>query len=132
DTVVAIWTATRGHLTEVGCNDDTDTYQSETFADVTAGTTYWIEVAGYDEWSHGRLLLKVWMAPPLANDDFDAAIAITSTPYTASQYTYGATTAGDDPALPDDCQAYDSAQGYHSVWYQFHAPTLGTLHIDAG
>ena len=48
DTVLAVWTGTRGSLSLAGCNDDvsdTDTSSAITLT-VSSGTTYYIEVAG--------------------------------------------------------------------------------------
>ena len=49
DTVLAIWTGTRGSLTSVTCNDDFGgTLQSLVTVNLTAGTTYQIEVASWE------------------------------------------------------------------------------------
>lgn len=48
DTVLAVWTGTRGSLSLAACNDDvsdTDTSSAITLT-VSSGTTYYIEVAG--------------------------------------------------------------------------------------
>lgn len=47
DTVLAIWKGSRGSLTSLGCNDDTSGWQSQVRVSVTAGQTYYIEVASY-------------------------------------------------------------------------------------
>jgi hypothetical protein len=49
DTILAIWTGTRGNLVSQGCNDDRDygDLQSELSLNVQAGVTYYIEVAQY-------------------------------------------------------------------------------------
>jgi hypothetical protein len=50
DTVLAIWTGTRGALTSRGCNDDYvsgSNFQSQVQIAATGGTTYYIEVAAY-------------------------------------------------------------------------------------
>jgi len=54
-------------------------------------------------------------AAPPANDDFDAATAITALPFTAEQNTTEATKAADDPYW---CQSYD-VRG--TVWYRYTA-----------
>ena len=49
DTYIAVWTGSRGNLTAVGCNDDaTGGYQSQLELDLTASTTYYIEIAEYN------------------------------------------------------------------------------------
>ncbi len=58
DTVLAIWTGSRGALQSVACNDDDSGWQSAVEAPVLAGTTYYIEVAGYYLSSYGTLNLS--------------------------------------------------------------------------
>lgn len=59
DTVLAVFTGSRGALSLVGCNDDSEgTLQSLVRFTSSAGTTYWIEVAAYGSRSAGTL----WMA----------------------------------------------------------------------
>ena len=49
DTLLGVWTGSRGSLTLIGCNDDSEsTYQSKVRVSLTAGTTYYIEVAEYN------------------------------------------------------------------------------------
>jgi hypothetical protein len=48
DTLIAVWTGTRGNLTSVVCNNDASgTIQSATSLNVSAGTTYYIEIVQY-------------------------------------------------------------------------------------
>lgn len=47
DTVLAIFTGSRGALTRLVCNDDYDSLQSFVTLNVTAGATYFIDVASY-------------------------------------------------------------------------------------
>lgn len=57
DTVLAIFTGTRGHLNWIACNDDTaGTRQSEVAFDVEAGQTYYIEAASYGSSTSGGAL----------------------------------------------------------------------------
>lgn len=50
DTYMALWTGTRGSLTEVACNDDASPTDFASAIDITlvAGTTYYIEVAQFN------------------------------------------------------------------------------------
>jgi hypothetical protein len=65
DTVLAVWTGTRGNLQSLGCNDDTQTLQSEVSVPVSAGTAYYIEIAGYSSGAYGTLQISVsFVAPP--------------------------------------------------------------------
>ncbi|NOZ29611.1 MAG: VCBS repeat-containing protein [Chloroflexi bacterium] len=57
DTVLAVWTGTRGALTNVACDDDSGTgLLSRTAFWVTSGTTYYIEVADYGSGTDGVLI----------------------------------------------------------------------------
>jgi hypothetical protein len=51
DTFIAVWTGSKGNLTMVpgSCNDDTVSLQSETSFIGNAGTTYYIEVAQFND-----------------------------------------------------------------------------------
>ena len=47
DTVLAAYTGTQGDLTEVACNDQAGSNQSEIIFEAAAGTTYYIMAAGF-------------------------------------------------------------------------------------
>jgi hypothetical protein len=49
DTYIAVWTGTRGNLTLVACNDETASGFSELSLVAAAGTTYYIEVAQFND-----------------------------------------------------------------------------------
>jgi hypothetical protein len=70
DTVLGVWTGSRGNLTSVGCSDDEVGYGVKSYVQlaVTAGQTYHIEVAGYhdDSGSIGPLGLNVSGSAPVA------------------------------------------------------------------
>jgi len=63
--------------------------------------------------------------PPPANDDFNSAVLVNTSPYSATVSTVGATTAADDPVFP--CIG---RQGYNSVWYRYTPGASGTLDVD--
>ncbi len=63
DTVLAVWTGTRGGLVSVACNDDASGLQSKVQVPVTPGTTYYIEVAAYSD-DGGNLTLHVARLDP--------------------------------------------------------------------
>ncbi len=64
DTVLAIWTGSRGNLTSITCNDDANnTLQSQVQVAVTSGTTYHIEIAGYYATAYGPLNLAAFFTP---------------------------------------------------------------------
>ncbi len=129
DTVLGIWTGTWGSLVNQGCDDDINwpaNPQSSLDIAVTNGTTYYIEVAGYNSSASGNLVLSANLVTPPLNDDFDNAFTIADTPYTFDQSTTLATTAPDDPA--PSCGS--GGQQSHSVWYRFTPATDGTLYLD--
>ena len=64
DTVLAVFTGTRGALTSVGCNDDNGgSLQSQVTIGAVAGQTYFIEVAAYSG-TGGNLTLNVQFLSP--------------------------------------------------------------------
>jgi uncharacterized repeat protein (TIGR01451 family) len=127
DTVLGVWTGTFGSLTNVACDDDSGgNYNSTLNTSVVAGTAYYIEVAGYYSYSSGNLVLNVDSAGgTVPNDEIDNAFVVSSDPYTYTQSTLNATTAGDDPIIACGGQRHS-----HSVWYSFTAPSDGSLHVD--
>jgi uncharacterized repeat protein (TIGR01451 family) len=129
DTVLAVWTGTWGSLTNVGCHDDISwpgNPQSTLDVAVTSGTTYYVEVAGYYLSSSGNLTLSADLISAPANDDFDNAFTISSTPYTYAQDASLATTAADDPVISCGGPSVHS----HSVWYDYTPTASGTLSVD--
>jgi hypothetical protein len=60
DTVLAVWTGSRGSLNEVTCNDDDlGVQQSKLEFTAVAGTRYWIEVVTRDAPGGGQLVVSV-------------------------------------------------------------------------
>jgi hypothetical protein len=53
DTFIAVWTGTRGNLTRVACNDETFEGFAELSFIAQGGTTYYIEVAQYNDGTGG-------------------------------------------------------------------------------
>lgn len=68
DTVVAVWTGSRGTLQAENCNNDIFTYRNESGLAIwaTAGITYYFEVAQYGGSGGGALMLRVrhWTEEP--------------------------------------------------------------------
>lgn len=64
DTYLAVWTGSRGSLTEVACNDDASTtvFQSAIDIQLTAGTTYYIEVAQFN----GKKIVDAKLIPEVS------------------------------------------------------------------
>jgi hypothetical protein len=71
DTVLGVWTGTRGALQLASCNDDIDsTYQSRTTLSVSAGTTYNIEVMDYYNTPGTGGTLYIAMRPEMNQRDY--------------------------------------------------------------
>jgi hypothetical protein len=65
DTTLGVFTGTRGSLTQIGCNDDSNgSVQSRIRFDATAGTTYYFMVASLYPVSPASLTFNLLEAPP--------------------------------------------------------------------
>ncbi len=130
DTVLAVWTGTRGNLVSISCDDDSGgNYTSALSANVNGGITYNIEAAGYSVSDGGILSLAVNFASTQltpANDDFNSTKVITATPYSDTEDTTNATTASDDPLFT----CGNRSQGSASVWYRFTPSRNGRLTVN--
>ncbi|TEU18745.1 MAG: hypothetical protein E3J25_00830, partial [Anaerolineales bacterium] len=112
DTVLALYTGTRGALSEVACSDQFIGNQSLLTFEAVAPTTYYIMVANRQTTPGSSLSFHMEAVAPPTNDDFDSATVVPSLPFADSVQATIATRAADDP--PTACtDTYD-----HSVWYQ--------------
>jgi hypothetical protein len=65
DTTLSVYTGTRGSLTQIGCNDDSNgTLQSRVRFDAVAGTTYFFMVSSFFPVSSANLVFNLLQAPP--------------------------------------------------------------------
>jgi len=81
DTVLAVWQGTRGSLTNIACNDDSNnTLSSQIITSLTAGQTYYIEVAGFHPYSYGLLKLNVFASGPTSTPTRTPTPTSTPTP----------------------------------------------------
>ena len=103
NTVVAIYTGTRGSLTQVACNDDqAGTLDQTSWVDFNAvsGTTYYIMIGSFGSTSpNGWLTFKL---STVANDYLTTAkwaYPANGSPFTYSQNIYGSTVSTSDPNL---------------------------------
>ncbi len=149
DTVLALWTGSRDNLTPAACNDDSgDSYQSALNVDLTANTTYYLEVGRFynylvtnldtqgskanlqnrdlESLSIDLLDLSVEFVAGPPNDKVGQALVISQSMFSDAKDTMGATRASDDPALT----VCDRDPGMASVWYKFTAPSTGQVYID--
>jgi Zn-dependent metalloprotease/fibronectin type 3 domain-containing protein len=72
DTVLAVWTGSRGSLTSVACNDDSGGLQSKVTFAASAGVTYSIEIASYGA-GGGSLKLNALLPIPAAPTNLAAS-----------------------------------------------------------
>jgi hypothetical protein len=130
DTLVTVYTGSRGALSEVSCNDNYEpigSYQARLRFDAEAGTTYHVGVTlglGFQPRA-GILEFAVEPAPaPPVNDDFDAATAMTMLPFGEDLDTSEATSASDDPT-PSCSETLSS-----TVWYAITPTTIDRIRIQ--
>lgn len=64
DTTLGAYTGTRGNLTEIACNDDTDTLQSRVLVELQAGETVYFMVGAFDSGPGGNLVFNLRMGSP--------------------------------------------------------------------
>jgi hypothetical protein len=64
DTVLSAWTGPRGALTQVACNDDSDSLQSRIAFTAEAGVTYHLLVGTFPDSPSGTLVLHGQALPP--------------------------------------------------------------------
>jgi hypothetical protein len=69
DTTLSAYTGSRGSLTQIACNDDTNGLTSRITFEATAGTTYWLMAGSFADTAGGQLVLTVdELPPPVALD----------------------------------------------------------------
>jgi hypothetical protein len=111
DTVLAAWTGPCGALSELTCNDDSCSLQSQISFPVTAGVVYPISVGGFSG-DTGSFNLSVSCVLPIANDFCAGAVSLTpGVPVVGS--TASASTGG-DPVVTS-CGFSNGSD----VWYLF-------------
>jgi subtilisin len=129
DTVVRVYTGSGvGALTPVACNDDTDRAQASVSVRVSADTTYHIQVGGKDG-TAGKLwtAISVTDAPP--NDNFAAAVPVTTLPSRFTAITYNATMEqGETGSYQCAPYTYYTGMG-QTVWYRFSPSTASIVNV---
>jgi len=113
DTILAVYTGSRGALSQVNCNDQFGGNQSLLLFNAVAGTTYHILVGNRQTVPGGILAFHMAATGPPTNDDFESATVVPSLPFVDSVQSAIATRGADDP--PTTC----AGSFGHSVWYQF-------------
>ncbi|HLH25960.1 MAG TPA: FecR family protein [Chloroflexota bacterium] len=143
NTVLAVYIGSAlASLTPVACNDDTlqsgtgNADQSRVTFNAVAGTTYRIQVGGYQGASGNLVLHAAVTSPPPANDNFAAAtvVAPASLPATFTAATDSATVEPGEPhALGSTaltCAGTSSLVLTNTVWYSFTPTSSGALVVD--
>ncbi|HVO26808.1 MAG TPA: hypothetical protein VMW56_24625 [Candidatus Margulisiibacteriota bacterium] len=121
---VTVYTGSCGGLTQVA---DFCSAVSSWF-EVTAGTTYLIEVTDYYT-SGGTLDIAFSAVPPPSSDSCSTPTVINpnALPYTSPAIdTRGASTAPSDPV-----QSCTNSQNTKSVWFSYTAPTDGFINVSS-
>ncbi|MBJ7459157.1 MAG: hypothetical protein JHD02_08220 [Thermoleophilaceae bacterium] len=132
DGVMAIYTASGsgfGALSKVGEDDDgcgLDSRMPTKRLKVTAGTSYWIQMASYSASTAlgvpGPFTLTIALGPP--NDDLADAIDLgNGNGVTADGSLYNATREGGEPDPVD-------SENIHTAWFRWSAPVSGDARFD--
>jgi hypothetical protein len=117
-------------------NNNCDTSWSDVGSSTTVGmsglnpgTTYYWHVRASNNsgstYADGNTWWSFSTAPSVPNDDFNNATQPIVIPYSTSQTTTGATSAGDDSAFP--CI---TGNGYHTVWFKYVPSANGRVTIN--
>jgi hypothetical protein len=130
DTVLAVYTGgALGGLTPVVCNDDRDgTLQSRVSFTAQAGTTYRIQVGGFNG-AFGHLVVHFDRGvPPPANDPFSAPTLVSTLPAQFTAITDAATTEPGEPTT-FPCNGATVTIG-QTAWYAFTPTASGWVAVD--
>jgi len=127
DTVLSVYTGTRGALTLVpmACNDDYYGLQSRVQFQATAGTTYYAMVGtccGNGGDGGGPLVFNAFEITAPQNDAFAGAVVVQELPFDHWSDTSGATI---EPGEPQPECAGGSMGG--TVWYSFTPEESGSV-----
>lgn len=127
DTILAVFTGTTlANLQYRNCDDDTsedDNFSTQSLISwrAIAGTTYWLQVAGYDN-ETGPIDLTVQQVSPRPNDQRGQATVITSLPFNQVFSNRNAT-----PQSGESITCGSDTQFIQSVWYRYTAPSTAGL-----
>jgi Icc-related predicted phosphoesterase len=118
NTVLSVWTGSTQPLTQVACNDNIGAQQSQVILNLTAGTSYFVNVGGVLSngvvAESGNLVLHL-SAPPV-NDNLSAAKVINSLPFDNSMNAAGAS--NETAEVTPSCGVSSN-----SVWYKYTPST---------
>ncbi len=101
DTILGVWKGSKGSLSSVACNDDFGGYvSSQVTTALSAGTTYYIEVAGYYSTSAGNLQLNMQFQETFPTATATETHTATSTTTSTTVPTNTATPTATNTAAP--------------------------------
>ena len=121
NTLLGVFTAEADGLTPVASNDDASgTFQSRVTFDVAAGTTYLIDVDGY-QGASGKIALALKEIP--FNNKLAKSITLTGDSVSTSGTNINATVEAGEPNI-------SGIPGGHSVWWSWTAPFSGTTTLN--
>ncbi len=117
DTTLSIWKNNEHPLMPVACNSDhSNLDQSLLNVELEAGTTYYINVGGYNGAS-GNLVFNAKQVNPLTNDNLSSAIAIS--PDADSTYSNTQTTKSATIETGENLASCNQTGAKSSVWYKY-------------
>ncbi|MFN7020904.1 MAG: trypsin-like peptidase domain-containing protein [Phycisphaerales bacterium] len=128
DTVLSVHTSCPGTASnQIGCNDDAAAGDLTSRLDLplTAGTTCYVRIAGYNQ-ATGAYMLRVAQPFVPANDQCAGAVAVTDG---FTQFSnVGATT--DGPNEPAACNFFGDPGIAADVWFRYTATCDGIVEMD--
>ncbi|HET8787077.1 MAG TPA: hypothetical protein VFM38_15695, partial [Candidatus Limnocylindrales bacterium] len=129
DTMLAVYSGTCGALTEIACDDDSGDglLSLVNVAGLTAGQTYYIQVAGFGAGNVGNNTLNVSCAGGGGGGDSDDCATAPSVDCNSSTMFNSAAyvTDASDPAF--SCRFGGAGQGFGTAWFTFTATSTSAV-----
>jgi hypothetical protein len=132
DTVMGVWAngspAGSCPTTQIGCNDDFCSVQSQVSFPAVSGTSYFIQIGSYNGGATFSGTFTIGLSSPPPNDDCSTPTAIAGTglfPFSQLLATTG--TQGQTEPL---CLAFGSPAIANDVWFAWTAPSTGVATVE--
>ena len=128
DSVLTVYNGTCGTLTEIACNDDTNssTFSQVTLTGQTPGATLYISVWKYDSTvDNGEFQISAF-DPVLTNDICSSAIPLT----VGTDFTSGMIASHNFLAATDGTVPYCSSDAAENVWFKVVVPASGNITLE--
>jgi hypothetical protein len=123
DTVLAAYAGTSlPSLSPIACNDEFKGPRSRVLVQVTAGSTYMLQVGGF-QGATGTFTLNLTVLPTVAGDLFAQAIAVDTFPFEDERTTLAATLELGEP----HCGPLDTIGS--TLWYRFEPAQPGLVSV---